>query len=679
MFNTINRSSPMRMMGLSSGMDTDFMIQQMMKVHQMRIDNKMRGRTLLQWKQETHNGIKEQINDLRNSFFRSTGATAMFNRSMYNSATTQVTGKNASAVTVKTSTSSTLGSMTIGRVVSLAKGASVTSAKGVTGVGQSGLAMTTRLENISNANLPVGSNKMTFSKDKIVYDVKDSNGEVSKDGEGKNVQLEIYRDANGVDYFNADGTAIMFGANGEALVNGHTIFKMTDGTIMGGGAVAIFTGDTPANFTDSVNGYTITKGADGKYSYTTTADGGEAVPKEIEFTNGRATITVGDKSIEVYKPKEDGGIVVGGGALGGTLTYGKAEIEINGKEVTLNRNMTIDQMLKTINNTKDIGVTMSYDRLADKFLIESKTVGGSSLSLIDLNGSNFFQTLGIDTNASAIEPGTKAVVYINGEKVESNTNTFDYRGVSITLNHATETGGVIPPDTDDYVSHADDITVTVKRDATDAVKNIVNTIDAFNAILKRIDDLLRERKGVNEVGYKPLTDEEKSVMSDKQVEEWEAIAKKGILKGDPGLQSLANRLRSEIYASVRSVESETGHHFMNLSNGQIVIDEDRLKTALEENPDRVADFFAGIEDGKGSGLFYRINDAMTTYVNVSQIRTLRGLEDSIRQVNEQMDKMMLKMYAEEDKLYKQFAAMETALSKLQSQGDWMTSMLGGGN
>ena len=58
---------------------------------------------------------------------------------------------------------------------------------------------------------------------------------------------------------------------------------------------------------------------------------------------------------------------------------------------------------------------------------------------------------------------------------------------------------------------------------------------------------------------------------------------------------------------------------------------------------------------------------------------MQNLENSIRRVNEQMEKLTMKMYAEEDKLYKMFAAMETAMSNIQSQGDWFNAMLGFGN
>jgi flagellar hook-associated protein 2 len=70
---------------------------------------------------------------------------------------------------------------------------------------------------------------------------------------------------------------------------------------------------------------------------------------------------------------------------------------------------------------------------------------------------------------------------------------------------------------------------------------------------------------------------------------------------------------------------------------------------------------------------------MLSYVNGSQHNSISGLENSIRRSNEQMERMQQRMFDEEDRLYKKFAALETALSKLQSQSDWMMAMLNANN
>jgi flagellar hook-associated protein 2 len=354
---------------------------------------------------------------------------------------------------------------------------------------------------------------------------------------------------------------------------------------------------------------------------------------------------------------------------------GKTTISINDKSIELSENDTITSMINKINNS-GANVTMSYDRLSDKFTLESKNIGGTLTSdLQRLDDGNFFNLLGLDDSSGSIRSdGAKARVQINGEWVTSDTNTFDFRGIKITLNRTTNgtVNNIGDPD--------EDIKVTLKRDTTEAVDRIKSFVDAYNSIIKRIEGLVKERKNITEAAYEPLTKEEKSLMSEKQIEEWEAIAKKGILRNDNGLQSIASSLRNALYENVKSaglspsaIGLTTGNFFSG-TGGQIVIDENKLRAALEEDPDRVAEVFAGTDENKG--LLWRMNSIMGDYLNRSQPVTLKNLEDSIRRANEQMTKMQEKMYAAEDKLYKQFAAMETALSKLQSQGDWMNAMLG---
>ena len=668
----MHRSNPVRMMGLSSGMDTDNLIQQMMRAHQMRIDNKMRSRTILQWRQESHNNLANQIKSFRSSFMTALGSTGMFNRNMYNPVVaTFGGGKNDSAVTIRTAAGSSTGTMRIGQVVSLAKGASVTTngadGVGVTGAGQAGLALTTRLGEIKDGAIQFGRDKYTLT--------------LEKDADGKATNtIDLYRFPDGkYSYDEAGDNLVQFDINGKGTItkDGESIdvYMLKNGNLVREGTQYV-DGNASGTIGDDKT-YTIRRDGEGNYFYKI----GDGAEQKFTFgANGKATISVDGDSIDIFELDDNKGIVIGGGTFEGTLTYGTAKITINSKEVTLNRNMTIQNMLNAVNGTEGINATMSYDRLTDKFTLESKTIGEKSTLDFSSDTSNFFNTLGL--NQINRENGTMAKVYIQGELVTKDTNTFSHRGVTITLNHATDTGS-----TGGTSTHEDDIIVTLKNDVTDTIDRIKNAIDAFNSILKNIDDMLKSRKDVNERGYQPLTDEEKSLMTEKQVEDWEAIARKGIMRSDPSLQLLMRRLRDGkdgiIIPAVRSLSTGSEYPYLGLKDGQITIDEDMLKRALEEDPDKVAEFFVGTgtrnQDGEieGLGLFRAFDEKLRDFVNVNQVRTIKSLEDSMRQTNLQMEKLTLKMYAEEDKLYRQFAAMETALSKLQQQGDWMTSMLGG--
>jgi len=315
---------------------------------------------------------------------------------------------------------------------------------------------------------------------------------------------------------------------------------------------------------------------------------------------------------------------------------------------------------------------MSYNRLTDRFSIESNNIGGTLAADLNLSETgNLFEML--SGPGAVANNGSLARVKINDEWIERSSNSFEYRGVRITLNDTT--------DEDD-----EDTVVTFSRNTDKAFDAIKEFIDNYNNIIRRLEGLLTERKTGNEAAYKPLTDEEKQGMTEKQIDEWEAIAKKGILRNDQGIQNLVSNLRRSFFEEIEGMGMtpsqlglSTGSYFDG-TGGQIMINEERLREALERDPDMVADIFIRIDtsDGgaKGVGLMYKIDGLMRDFVNTSQSTSIKHLEDSLKRANDQIQRMQERMYAEEDRLYRQFAAMETALSKLQQQGDWFSAMLG---
>ena len=399
---------------------------------------------------------------------------------------------------------------------------------------------------------------------------------------------------------------------------------------------------------------------------------------------GKAVINGADTDIKIYRKAyqktfaetgiadRTGNSTIGGASRAINFQDGKYTVTINGKQIELNSTMTIGDMINTVNSS-NAGVTMSYNRAADQFVIENMIVGSTQLTTGGL------EVFGIYSGDHRESLGSWAEVDINGQKVRENSNTFKYGDVEITLNSVSLKTGAEP---------YEDTIVSLKYDATGAIEKIRGFVDAYNTLIKRLEDLISERKSRDEISYKPLTDEEKSLMSDKQIEEWETIAKKALLKNDSSLQSLTFSLRSLLYEQVAAagltpaqIGLGTGSWFDG-KGGQIVLDEVKLRSVLESNPDVVMGVFIGSTDvdvtGE-NGFLHKMDSLMYGYYNGSNIESLNSLDTSIRRSNEQIDKLQKKMWEEEEKLYKKFAAMETALSKIQSQADWLTAMLGMNN
>jgi len=643
------------MMGLSSGLDTESIIQATLRMHQFKIDNQMRNRKLIEWRQQTHNGIKDQITSFRNTFLSNLGSKNMLNRNVFNSTTASVSGKNSSAVSISTTTGTPIGTMRIGQVVSLAKGASLTSSGSVSSNG-AGFNPNSRLDSLNFAN-PNNAGKIQFENYQATVNVGGTNVKVDRDAVPAN------SDSSWGDWINTakmtDGTEVTL--KREGVEGAYTYSVSTDGGTTF--SPIVFDGEGKA---------TVEYSEGNELVFTQNSNGKLALGKnEIGFYK-ELTVKAEDSVTDVkIRQHENGSLESGGKAV---EFIGSTSITVGDKVITINSNDTIASMMDKVNKS-GAGVTMSYNRLTDRFSIESNTIGaGTSFSV---TGEGNILDMLSGQNPAVATDGSQAQVYINGELVTRSTNSFAYRGLNITLNHTTDTGATGP------TNHEDDTIVTFKRDATKAMDAIRDFINGYNAIISKLEGLLNDRKTGNEVSYKPLTDEEKSAMSDKQIEEWEAIAKKGILRNDQGIQSLVNSLRSSFFSTIEGTGMSaaqiglTTGNFFGGTGGQIIIDEDRLRAALESDPDKVADIFTGPEGNRGAGLVWKMNETLGTYLNTSQTNTIKNLEESMKRANEQISKMEERMWAEEDKLYRQFAAMETAMSKLQSQGDWFTAMLGG--
>ena len=112
----------------------------------------------------------------------------------------------------------------------------------------------------------------------------------------------------------------------------------------------------------------------------------------------------------------------------------------------------------------------------------------------------------------------------------------------------------------------------------------------------------------------------------------------------------------------------------NYGNATYATYEDRLKKALEEDPDQVMTVLTSVfgklyETMSEKCAKTEISSALTFYNDKQYSKLLDGYEDDLETMEDRIKEM-------EDKYYKQFTAMEKALSKLQSQTNSLASLLG---
>jgi flagellar hook-associated protein 2 len=193
-------------------------------------------------------------------------------------------------------------------------------------------------------------------------------------------------------------------------------------------------------------------------------------------------------------------------------------------------------------------------------------------------------------------------------------------------------------------------------------------------------------------GYEPLTDDQKEAMTDDQIEKWETKIKDSLLRRDNTLGTLISSVRNTMSRSV-AVDNKAQYlstfgivttdytergllHINGDKDDQSVADEENdLMTALTNDPDKVMKVFTKLASDLYDDLGEKMKStsmrsALTFYNDKEMKKQIDDYEDNLDVMDEKLQDM-------ESRYYKQFTAMEKAMSQMNSQSNYLTSMLGG--
>ncbi|WP_312613096.1 flagellar filament capping protein FliD [Oscillibacter sp.] len=400
----------------------------------------------------------------------------------------------------------------------------------------------------------------------------------------------------------------------------------------------------------------------------------------------------------------------------GEQLYGY-ELEISGKKLTFTRDSSLDAVFSAI-NSESMGLSASFSKTTNQFQLSSRETGAASQIVINdiisegenkgklnlaallfgaVNDSDGEIAAGIQkAPEDAYKEGKDAVFSMEVNGVDMGTitrsdNTFSVDGLSVTLKGTFGYSG----DTVDSTTEA--VTFTSVSDADTLVDTITGMVDELNEILKSVRDAhatLPNYKS-DKSRYEPLTDDDKSGMTDSAIEKYEEKAKQGILFGDSDLTSLYSKLLSAISPSgaAGSALSAMGIS-TTYSDGvtTLQVDEDALRDALASNPDGVRDAFTSTT-GNG-GLMVNVSKVLSDYASTtgatkgilvqkagsaySPLSLLsNNIQDQIDEYDEQITKWQDKLSDQVDYYTRMFTRLEQLTSSMNSQSSMITSMLGG--
>ncbi len=348
------------------------------------------------------------------------------------------------------------------------------------------------------------------------------------------------------------------------------------------------------------------------------------------------------------------------------------KFSINGTDFTFSKDTLLNDMMSQI-NASDAGVTISYSSLKDGFTIASKTTGSASAVTIVNTAGNAFEA---GNSAFGIDAGTyngqDAMLNIDGYNVEKSSNTFTIDGITYTLKNE---------------SPSTPISFMVDKNVDTTIDKITAFVDSYNELIGKLQDMIGEDVYRS---YSPLTDTQKEEMSESEIEDWEKQAKSGVLHNDSGISSLLTKVRSALYTKVEGTGlslSDIGLTTGKYGDGaKITLDEDKLRDALENNPDAVTSLFTQTSSSTDkttkfneSGLMVRISNAFLDYTELATDASLSSLEAQISDSKEYVESLEDKYYDKQETLYLRFSAMETALAEMNSQSSWLSSMFSSTN
>ena len=366
-----------------------------------------------------------------------------------------------------------------------------------------------------------------------------------------------------------------------------------------------------------------------------------------------------------------------------TLKINNVEIEgINGDD-------TIKSMIDKINNS-DAKVEVTYLEEENRFQIISKEAGDKEVS-ID-RSSAFARALFDKKNTmSNIDlRGQDAIINVSYDgvatEIRRSSNTFDLEGLAVTVS------GEFGYTGDNLDTTAEAVTFSAKANTEKVINSVKKMVEAYNSIIEAVNKEISTKPNRS---YTPLTDEQKEEMSESQIEKWEEKAKEGLLFSDSDLTSLASEMRSIFKSTLNSLGIEyTEIEKIGITpsstwsdNGKLVIDEEKLESALETNPESVSKLFAG--DGTSNGLMTNIKNVFDQYAKKegaskgilvdkagSSLAPLSLLTNTIYKQLEDMDKTLKSLQAylttEQDRYISKFASLETVIAQMNSQSSWLS-------
>ena len=641
-----------RMTGLISGMDTESMVKEMVSASSGKVDKVKQEKQLLEWKKEAWSSLNTKIYN-----FYKTEVSSMRLASSFKAKKASVSDETKVAIQANSNAANGTHSVSVKQLASSAylTGSNIKSlGKSFTAYTQvSGSTKFSDMTDSSGNNLGLSGKTITISAgNDTVADLTFELGGTGENGVASLDELnKKLKDTKGYEKLQAsyvDGQLTFTNASAAKSEDGNTYGEIyhieSDGLGLSGDISYKDEADTGA--TNTLKGI-----SDMRYRK-------DFVSADISSTTKLADI----------------GVKVG------------TTFSINGKDFVVGEDTTIKDFTTGLSK---MGVSADFDAKQGRFYINAASTGADYDFNISSTDEDALDILGLSKAAGATKVDAQdAIIDYNGVEYIGSSNTFEINGLSITAKGVTgnydKATGTLTNDSP--------ISATVGSDVDGVYDTIKKFVTKYNELIDEMNTLYNESK----TDYDPLTDDERSQLSDTQIEQWEKKAKQGILRRDETINSLLSSMRTILNKGIKVTDkdgnekqytlaslgivtgdySEKGklHIMGDADDAEYASQTNKLKEALTANPEIFSQFFVG--DSETPGIGAQLYSSLTKAMARSETSHSLTFYNDIT-LDDDIDKWEQKLQDLEDKYYNQFAAMESAMAKLQSQQSYLSALMGG--
>ena len=648
-----------RMTGLASGLDTESLVKQLSDAYQTKVDNAKKKQTKAEWKKEVWASLNTKLMDFYKGALNTFKSAGTYNSKLVNG--------TLNGVKVTANSKAVSGNHKI-QVKSTANAQMWTGHKINTGTYTAS----------SYTAITDTSKKISELYDKNGYSIQNAlNGssftvQNAEDGSKVDVNINIDENTTVDDLLQdintqLDGTGLKASmTQGRLTFTNETATETTDpatgtATYSGGRSLMI----TAANET-SAKALGLTYDASGKGM--TVKSKSEISGNEVNTVSGSAFAY--DKQVTADSKVTGSSKLVDLGIAQGT------SIKVNGTEIVVDRTTTMDSLASAMAKT---GINASYDTNQGRFYLSSKNTGVENAFTVEADDATL-AALGLnltDGEAGKIDASDASLVY-NGVEYTQATNSFNINGLTM-----------------DVSSVGGEQAFSVDTDVDGIYDKVKSFVKEYNTLITEMNKLY---DASSSRGYEPLTSDEKDAMTDEDIKNWENKIKGSLLRRDSTISTLLTSMRTTLNKSVEVTNSDGTTSRYALSSfgivtsdytekGQLHIQgnaddsdfaglDDKLKAAISDNPEALMKTLTTL----GDEIYKNFQSSMKRVVGVRSSLTFYNdleMDDDIKSYKEDVTSLQKKLQDEQDKYYKQFSSMETALTKLQSQQTYISQLFGG--